>query len=282
LPLIFVIAAPWFFWAAFQTDGALEQSLWYHNVVRAVGGAEKMRARPLLFYIPRLAMDFMPWSVLLSLAIWYVFRRQWWQKDPEARFGLVWLISMMAVLSCVGFKRADYLLPAYPGAALFLGCVGERWLQAVRYPVRLVGAFGVVVAGCLVGWWAYLIWVLPRDEPEREDRTFAAVIRHYAPAPDPVIFFRVEAHTLAFHTGRPVDTLLEWENLDFWASQPRPFYVVMDPDYAREWPDHLRRGTLELVTSNVELAGGKHEHSLLLLRTRPLVKELPHLPSANP
>ena len=282
LPLIFVIAGPWFFWAAFQTDGALEQSLWYHNVVRAVGGTEKMRARPLLFYIPRLAMDFLPWSVLLPLAIWYVFRQQGWRKDPEARFGLVWLISMTAMLSCVGFKRADYLLPAYPGAALFLGCVGERWLQAVRYPVRLVGAFGVVVAGCLVGWWAYLVWVLPRDEPEREDRTFAAVIRHYAPAPDPVIFFRVEAHTLAFHTGRPVDTLLEWENLDFWASQPRAFYVVMDPDYAREWPDYLRRGTLELVTSNVELAGGKHEHPLLLYRTRPLVKELLHLPSANP
>src|SRR5439155_9506718 len=98
LPLIFVIAGPWFFWAAFQTDGALEQSLWYHNVVRAVGGTEKMRARPILFYIPRLAMDFLPWSVLLPFAIWYVFRRQWWQKDPEARFGLVWLIGMMAVL----------------------------------------------------------------------------------------------------------------------------------------------------------------------------------------
>ena len=113
-------------------------------------------------------------------------------------------------------------------------------------------------------------------------RNEAAVIRRCAPAPDPVIFFRVEAHTLAFHTGRPVDTLLEWENLDFWTSQPRPFYVVMDPDYAREWPDHLRRGTLELVTSNEESAGGKHEHPLLLLRTRPLAKELLHLPSANP
>src|SRR5207237_2519104 len=129
----------------------------------------------------------------------------------------------------------------------------ERWLQAVRYPVRLVGAFGVVVAACVVGWWAYPVWVLPRDEPEREDQTFAAVIRRYAPAPDPVIFFRVEAHTLAFRTGRPVDTLLEWENLDFWASQPGPFYVVMDSDCADECPYHFRRCCLDPVTCCVEL-----------------------------
>jgi 4-amino-4-deoxy-L-arabinose transferase-like glycosyltransferase len=275
LPLVLVIAGPWFFWAAFQTDGALEQSLWYHNVVRAVGGIEKMRARPLLFYIPRLAMDFLPWSVLLPVAAWYVFRRGKWRIDAEARFGVVWLLSVIAILSCVGFKRADYLVPAYPGAALFLGCVGERWIQAVRRPALLAKAFGVVVASCVVGWSVYLTWILPREEAEREDRTFAAAVRRYAPAPDPVIFFRVEAHTLAFHTGRPVDTLLEWENLDFWAGQPRSFYVVMEPECAREWPDHLHRGTLEPVTSNVELAGGKHEHPLLLLRTRPFVKELP-------
>ncbi len=103
-------------------------------------------------------------------------------------------------------------------------------------------------------------------------RTFAAGIRRYAPAPDPVIFFRVEEHSLAFHIGRPLDTLLEWENLDFWAGQPRPFYVVMDPNTARDWPDHLHRGSLEVVTSNVELAGGKHDHPLILLRTRPLAR----------
>jgi hypothetical protein len=272
LPLILIIAGPWFLWAGFQTDGALEQSLWYHNVVRAVGGTEKMRARPVLFYIPRLAVDFLPWSVLLPFAVWYIFRSQHWRMDSEARFGLVWLVSIMAVLSCVGFKRADYLLPAYPGAALFLGCVIEQWLEAVRHPLRLAGAFAGVVAACLVGWWVYLEWILPHAEADREDRTFAAVIRRYAPPPDPVIFFRVEEHALAFHVGRPLDTLLEWENLDFWAGQPRPFYIVMDAECAREWPDHLHHGSLEPVTNNVELAGGKHDHPLILLRTKPFSK----------
>jgi 4-amino-4-deoxy-L-arabinose transferase-like glycosyltransferase len=269
IPLVLAISGPWFIWAASQTNGALEKSLWYHNVVRAIGGTDGMRARPALFYIPRLVADFFPWSVLLPFAAWYLMRFKRWQADHDSRFGLVWLVSMMAVLSCVGFKRADYLLPAYPGAALFLGCVIEHWLLAVRYPARLAGSFGIVVACCLIGWWIHLGWVLPQDERKREDRTFAAAIRRYTPPPDPVIFFRVEEHALAFHVGRPLDTLLEWENLDFWASQPRPFYVVMDPDCAKECPDHLTKGSLEKVTSNVELAGGKHDHPLVLFRTKP-------------
>jgi len=172
------------------------------------------------------------------------------------------------LLSCVGFKRSDYLLPAYPGAALFLGCVAERWLKAIRHPIRQIGAFAAVVSTCVIGWCVHVTWILPKSETEREDRTFAAAVRRLSLPPDPVIFFRVEEHTLAFHIGRPLDTLLEWENLDFWAGQPRPFYVVMNPDYVRQWPDHLHNGSLEIVTSNVELAGGKHEHPLLLLRTK--------------
>jgi 4-amino-4-deoxy-L-arabinose transferase-like glycosyltransferase len=267
-PLILIIAGPWFFWAASQTDGALEKSLWYHNVVRAIGGTEGMRARPALFYIPRFAVDFLPWSLLVPIGVWHIFQHKRWEEDPEARFGLIWLVSMTAVLSCVGFKRADYLLPAYPGAALFVGYAGERWIQTVQHPVRLAGAFSSLVASCLVGWYIHVDWTLPRAEAEREDRTFAAVIRQYAPAPDPVIFFRVEEHSLAFHVGRPLDTLLEWENLDFWAGQPRPFYIVMAPETVREWPANLHHGSLEVVTSNVELAGGKHDHPLILLRTR--------------
>src|SRR5262249_26344294 len=119
-----------------------------------------------------------------------------------------------------------------------------------------------------VGWWVYLNQVLPQDEAEREDRRFAAAIRRRAPAPEQVFFFRVEAHALAFHVGPPLDTLLEWENLDFWASLPATFYVVMPPDLAAQWSDHLKRGRLETVLHNSDLAGGKHRHPLVLLRTQ--------------
>jgi 4-amino-4-deoxy-L-arabinose transferase-like glycosyltransferase len=103
VPLILAIAGPWFFWAASQTDGALGKSLWYHNVMRAIGGTDGMRARPALFYFPRFAVDFLPWSVLLPIATVYFLRQNRWRVDREARFGLVWLVCIVALLSCVGF-----------------------------------------------------------------------------------------------------------------------------------------------------------------------------------
>jgi 4-amino-4-deoxy-L-arabinose transferase-like glycosyltransferase len=268
-PITLGLALPWFIWASVQTGGALEKSLWYHNIIRAIGGTDGMRARPMLFYFPRLALDFLPWSLLLPGAIVYLLRSWRWRNDPEARFGTAWLSAIFFVLSCVGFKRADYLLPAYPGAALLLGCAGERWFQGVRNPARLFVGAGTVIGGIVAGWWIHLNLLLPKGEAALEDRSFAQEIRRWAPPPDPVIFFRVEAHALAFHTGRPVDTILEWENLDFWVSQPRPFYVVMEPEGVRDWSKHLKSGTLEKVIANTDLAGGTHQHPLVLMRTRP-------------
>jgi len=61
---------------------------------------------------------------------------------------------------------------------------------------------------------------------------------------------------LGFPRGPALDTILEWENLDIWASQPMPIYFVMPPDCARRlagssatrsvggierWSDGLRR-----------------------------------------
>jgi len=78
-----------------------------------------------------------------------------------------------------------------------------------------------------------------------DGRRFAAEIRRRTDRP--VVFFRTEAHEVVFHVGRPMDTILEWENLDVWASRPKTIYVVMPPECADAWPQHLRCGQLEEV-----------------------------------
>ena len=61
-----------------------------------------------------------------------------WRVDLQEQRELIWLVAITAFLSCMRFKRSDYLLPAYPGAALFLGCSLEGvWLLAHRHRVRL-------------------------------------------------------------------------------------------------------------------------------------------------
>ena len=267
LPLVLAVTLPWFWWVNEQTQGEFFRVFfWHHNLERGLGSADNLKVHPWWYYGPRWFVDFLPWSPLVLLAGWSLYRRGW-QSDEEARFGLVWLAVIVLVLSCAGFKRSDYLLPAYPGAALLLGCGAERWYRTSARPQRLAVGFGAVVLACVVGWAVTLHHVLPQHEPQREQATFAAAIRRHAPAPEHVRFFRAEAHSLAFHLGWPLDTFLEWENLDIWAGRPGVHYIVMPPDCAAEWQTHVASGRLVEVLRNTDLAGGSHEAPLVLMRT---------------
>lgn len=270
VPLALGLALPWYVWADRATDGELARVFfWKHNVERGLGGSEVFAAHPWWYYGPRLAVDLLPWTPLLLLLGWLMLRRGWWREDAEARFGLAWGLAIVVVLSCSRFKRADYLLPAYPGFALFLGAAAERWLRCSLHPARLRAAFGLVLVACGAGWCVYVDRVLPEREPMRDCRTFAEEIRRRAPAPQLILFFRTEAHALAFHVGPPIDTLLEWENLDVWAGRPELYHVVMPPECVPEWPRYLKAGVLEEVLRSTDVAGGPQERPLVLLRTRP-------------
>jgi hypothetical protein len=293
LPLILLVAVPWFLWANAKTGGELFRVFfWYHNVQRGLGGADALQAHPWWFYGPRLAIDLAPWSVLLPLAGWSLWRHRMETGDPLARFGAVWLVAMLLLLSCMRFKRADYLLPAYPGAALLLASVGERWWRAGRYSLGWFGkkgdcppksrgqspffpnalrpvaasAFVVVLGGYAVGWWMYTEYVVPAQDAEHAYPRFAAAIR--GRTSEIVLFFRTEAHNLAFHLGHPQTSLLEWENLDWWVGRPESVYVVMPPDCAATWPQNLTSGSLEVVLRSTDLGRGSGERPLVLVRTR--------------
>src|SRR5262249_19564427 len=135
-----------------------------------------------------------------------------WRLDRDARFGLAWAAAMVALLSCARFKRSDYLLPAYPGLALFLGCAAESWLRersaaARRWAVR---GFAATLAACGLAWLAFWQFVLPGQDAANRQAEFAARVRASLPPGQVVLFFRAESHALAFHLGRPLNTFLEW------------------------------------------------------------------------
>jgi 4-amino-4-deoxy-L-arabinose transferase-like glycosyltransferase len=265
--LVLVAVMPWYLWVNHQTHGEFFRVFfWKHNVERGLGGGS-LHAHPWWFYIPRLAFDFLPWSPLLIPASWWLFRHAW-KSDPLARFGWIWLMVIGFVLSCSSFKRADYLLPAFPGAAFLLGCVIDRLLQLRPQAIRYALAAAAVCSCALLGGWYYYLSVqLPASEPEREFRTFAQLIRKIAPAPQPIIFFRTESHALAFHVGRPVDSILEWENVDTWAGRAGTYYVVMPADLVDLWPEHVHAGSLKEIARNDPANGRPHEQPLVLLQT---------------
>jgi 4-amino-4-deoxy-L-arabinose transferase-like glycosyltransferase len=282
IPLIVALTLPWFLWVDAHTNGELFRVFfWYHNIERGFGGSGKLASHPWWFYGPRLLGDFLPWSPVLLVAIWYYFKNATCRRDPLARFGLIWLVTITALLSLLRFKRADYLLPAYPGAALFLGCIVEQWTSAnalahaknKRLPARpgILGPvlIALIALGTMAGWWVYVDRVLPAQEQGRGCSRFAAEVRKLVPPPMPVILFCTKAHLLTFHLGQPVDTLLEWENLDWWAGRPGTYYVITTPVLAKEAPRHLKAGRLVEVLRSRDLAENEQERELVLLRTQP-------------
>ena len=149
----------------------------YHNVERGLGGSA-LKSHAWWLYLPYFANDFLPWTPLLIAAGVATLRYGWWRTDPMARFGFVWFTAVVGVLSCASFKRADYLLPAYPGAALLLACVvvrlAERW-QAMSGRLRILRVgLGFMIVAVVVGWAVRVEHGLPAEEPFRDYRRFAA------------------------------------------------------------------------------------------------------------
>ncbi|MBI2807152.1 MAG: glycosyltransferase family 39 protein [Planctomycetes bacterium] len=266
VPLSLMIAAPWYVWANWQTDNQLwEVFFWYHNVERGLGGAEALAAHPWWFYGPRLAVDLLPWSLAIPVALWWFACNPEARQDDGAHFGLIWPLAIVLFLSLMRFKRADYLLPAYPGLAIFLAVWAERWWTNRAPALWPQAGLAVVLVSCLTGWLAFNLLYLSSAEKAWPYRTIAEEIR--GRTEKPVIFFRAESHVLAYHLGQPVTTVLEWENLEIWANRPFPVYIVMPENCAWEWQERLPTTALREVLRTSAYPGHARDRPLVVLRS---------------
>lgn len=132
IALAFAIASPWFLLASLQSGGSFFwQFFVYHNLDRALGTSDALKSGPIWFYIPRLIVDCFPWCLLfgpLTVALWRSRRKISKLEDKVSQtymFLLCWLGTHFLFLSLVSFKRADYLLPAFPALALLI----SGWLR---------------------------------------------------------------------------------------------------------------------------------------------------------
>ncbi|WP_020472667.1 ArnT family glycosyltransferase [Zavarzinella formosa] len=263
--LAILFAAPWFIAVHRATDGEFSRVFfWYHHINRAFGGAEALGSHPWWFYLPRLALDFLPWTPLALVALWKLPRR-----DAAARFGLDWLVVMVIVLSASRFKRADYLLPAYPGLAIVVGCWAEGWYASRTLNGQRLwrtAFFGMLVL-MPVGWFGFDHYVTAKEQASRETEPFARQVRELSPAPAPVVMFRVENHLLAYQLGRPVRTLTGWGDLlAEWRHDP-VLVVVVREDEAATLREHLPFPTETVADSRAGSPAGSYRPMVLIRRT---------------
>jgi 4-amino-4-deoxy-L-arabinose transferase-like glycosyltransferase len=269
--IVGAVSAPWFVWANAATQGEFFRVFfWHHTVARFAGSSPLLASHPWWYYAPRFAVDFLPWTPLFAGAVVWAVRSGRWRADPHLRFGLIVFAVMAAVLSTARFKRADYLLPAYPFAALALGCAAESWLTTRTNPrtVRVAKAlFGCTLAAVAGGWVVMMTVIEPAEQAKEEKRRFAEVIRTHAPAPATILQFRMESHLLSYHLGRPLHTLVEWGELDERLAAPGPHFVVMPPEYVFAADEIVTSRKLVVIARLEEYTGGKPPRPLVFLRT---------------
>ena len=86
------------------------------NVARFTGGIDRMSP---FYYIGPLFGEFAPWSLLLPFALWRAIQER--AREPGPFFLALWWLVTVCFFQLAAYKRARYLLPTLPPAALLVG-----------------------------------------------------------------------------------------------------------------------------------------------------------------
>ena len=133
-PLVLLaVAAPWHIAAHVATAGEFSRVYWgVHVLGRATGTGPFEDSTYWWYYFPAMARDLFPWVVFLPGALVQPWRRV--SRDHLGRllFPGVWFVGSFVFFSAVSFRKDEYLLVAYPGAALLIGYFLDYYLGAHR------------------------------------------------------------------------------------------------------------------------------------------------------
>jgi len=240
----------YFYWINKQSDGKFfEVFFGYHHWARAMGNGA-LRSHPPWFYAYQFFIDFAPWSPLFYCSVIAVFSTKRFKLSSLHWFGLIWFFVMFSILSMVSYKRADYLLPAFPGAALFLGillsdalkvCLAKEFLTIKMF----FASIAILLVVSTIGWIWFVDFYLPKLEPMREMKSAAKIIRQSTS--ERLLFFNMEAHALAFHLGKPVETVVGWEKLEKAIVAKNEAFVLTSPENIEEMMEKFPRYKFDIL-----------------------------------
>lgn len=147
--LVLVLAGGWYAGAAWWHP----EQFWHiqigeENLGRFFGGIDVMSPA---YYLDVIFLRFAPWSLFLPVAVWQALR----SRQPGPVFLALWWTTITVFFHLAAYKRARYLLPTFPPAALLVGWwlasqreSLSRWLQRSSWwsdAVKLGGVASAVI-----------------------------------------------------------------------------------------------------------------------------------------
>jgi len=189
-PLVLLaVAAPWHVAAHWATDGAFSRIYWgVHVFGRATGTSVFEETTSWWYYLPAMARDLFPWVVFLPGALVQVWRRSSRPYRGRLLLPLVWFVGSLVFFSAVSFRKDEYMLAAYPAAAVLIGYFLDYYVEAQHADARLrkwvvaalviVAAAAVAVAGGLLalGLWPAARQALLEAMHNRTDRAVVSAV----------------------------------------------------------------------------------------------------------
>ena len=148
VPLLLVIAGPWFVAINIATGGAFMSEAVGHDLLGKLVGAQEAHGAPPLTHFLILLAGFWPATLFLGA----VFVEGWRQRrDVAVRFLIAWAVPFWILVELVPTKLPQYLLPVYPALALMAGRVilagtsGWRRHDLVFAAVWIVASCGILL-----------------------------------------------------------------------------------------------------------------------------------------
>lgn len=125
--LFLVITLPWYILVIARNGQTyIDAFFGYHNLERFTSVVNNHSA-PWYFYIPVVALSFLPWSVHLLIAIIRLrfWQRTQWQQQPRSThlglFALTWFVVIFGFFTIAVTKLPSYTLPLLPAAGIVVG-----------------------------------------------------------------------------------------------------------------------------------------------------------------
>lgn len=140
--LFFALALPWYVLATQRGgSGFIQRQLFFENLDRFVGG-QGVNSEAIWFYFPSFLRTAFPWSLLIFALVPALVRALWTAqvRSNDATvagsrvvkyLAAVWFWTGFIFLTISSGKRHSYLLPFYPGMAIFLALQAADWVSAL-------------------------------------------------------------------------------------------------------------------------------------------------------
>jgi 4-amino-4-deoxy-L-arabinose transferase-like glycosyltransferase len=122
-----------------RTAGAWPAGFFFiHNVGRFAAPMEK-HGGSVLYHPLGMLVGFFPWSCFLPVAVVLAGWRLWKRASPQPEasalaLALLWLAVWVGAFSAAATKLPNYIMPAYPAAALLVAALAADAVSRARWP----------------------------------------------------------------------------------------------------------------------------------------------------